>query len=218
MQDVSKGEGRTVLFVSHNMASVRSLCRSGVILQNGMVKFIGTADEAVDRYIQTNFSDNVKHAIITDAHRDGGGREVEFLEAEMLNDVDEVCTNEDIIVRLRLKRNVGKIKQCTIGMHIIDQQDETVGTAVSSLLTLPDGDVFDMEMKIRNHNLVAGKYRLYFNAGIKDVSAGVRDYDVVKNVLVFTVVYVDKETKKPYAIWNSGWGKHNLIDVDFKFL
>ena len=44
MQDVSKGEGRTVLFVSHNMVSVRNLCKTGVVLDNGMVSFHGSID------------------------------------------------------------------------------------------------------------------------------------------------------------------------------
>ena len=51
MQDVSKGEGRTVLFVSHNMAAVRNLCQKGVVLRDGMTDFIGTADEAIDYYL-----------------------------------------------------------------------------------------------------------------------------------------------------------------------
>ena len=51
MQDVSRGEGRTVLFVSHNMAAVRSLCQRGIVLENGGMVFDGTAEEAVDRYI-----------------------------------------------------------------------------------------------------------------------------------------------------------------------
>ena len=58
MQDVSKGEGRTVLFVSHNMAAVRSLCKSGVVLSNGMVEHIGTADECVEKYIASNYENN----------------------------------------------------------------------------------------------------------------------------------------------------------------
>lgn len=37
MQDISKGDGRTVLFVSHNMLSVKSLCNKGVILENGCI-------------------------------------------------------------------------------------------------------------------------------------------------------------------------------------
>ena len=50
MQDVSKGEGRTVLFVSHNMGSVRQLCNTGVLLENGMVKYRGEIDETIAEY------------------------------------------------------------------------------------------------------------------------------------------------------------------------
>ena len=52
MKDVSHREGRTVLFVSHNMASVASLCTKGVVLENGMVKFIGEVDNAVSIYFK----------------------------------------------------------------------------------------------------------------------------------------------------------------------
>ena len=52
MQDVSKGEGRTVLFVSHNMASVRSLCNRGIVLKNGVIDFIGSTEDSVNHYLQ----------------------------------------------------------------------------------------------------------------------------------------------------------------------
>ena len=51
MKDVSTGEGRTVLFVSHNMASVKALCTRGVMLENGMVKYMGGIKDTVDYYI-----------------------------------------------------------------------------------------------------------------------------------------------------------------------
>ena len=54
MQDVSRGEGRTVLFVSHNMASIRALCKHGVLLENGSVKSIGDAGDIVDSYLRIN--------------------------------------------------------------------------------------------------------------------------------------------------------------------
>lgn len=50
MQDISKGEGRTVLFVSHNMAAVRSLCTRGIVMENGMMAFDGAIDKALDKY------------------------------------------------------------------------------------------------------------------------------------------------------------------------
>lgn len=54
MQDVSQGEGRTVLFVSHNMASIRALCHHGVLLENGKVKHIGDIHDTVDLYLRDN--------------------------------------------------------------------------------------------------------------------------------------------------------------------
>ena len=53
MQDVSRGNGRTVLFVSHNMAAVRSLCQKGVVLKGGRTDFMGGIDEAVQHYLHT---------------------------------------------------------------------------------------------------------------------------------------------------------------------
>ena len=66
MQDVSKGGGRTVLFVSHNMAAVRSLCQKGIVLRNGMTDFIGTVDEAVNHYADTNSAQFEGQKLMTD--------------------------------------------------------------------------------------------------------------------------------------------------------
>ena len=52
MQDVSKGEGRTVLFVSHNMASVRKLCNRGILLENGSISFMGEINQTIDAYMK----------------------------------------------------------------------------------------------------------------------------------------------------------------------
>ncbi len=52
MNDVSKGEGRTVLFVSHNMAAVKSLCTKGIVLEHGKVFFSGDAESAVNNYLE----------------------------------------------------------------------------------------------------------------------------------------------------------------------
>ncbi|MDI9308974.1 MAG: ABC transporter ATP-binding protein [Limnohabitans sp.] len=55
MQDISKGQGRTVLFVSHNMAAVKSLCTRGMVLENGYVTFAGDIDKALEIYENLDF-------------------------------------------------------------------------------------------------------------------------------------------------------------------
>ncbi|GAB2698800.1 ABC transporter ATP-binding protein [Mucilaginibacter koreensis] len=52
MNEVSKGEGRTVLFVSHNLEAVRKLCKTGIVLEKGNVNFIGSAHSAIDNYLR----------------------------------------------------------------------------------------------------------------------------------------------------------------------
>jgi lipopolysaccharide transport system ATP-binding protein len=54
MNDVSKGEGRTVLFVSHNMGSIAQLCNKGMFLQNGSLNFQGTISETLEAYVSSN--------------------------------------------------------------------------------------------------------------------------------------------------------------------
>ena len=51
MQDASKGEGRTVLFVSHNMAAVKKLCKNGILLENGFLRYSGKIQDVVQEYI-----------------------------------------------------------------------------------------------------------------------------------------------------------------------
>lgn len=51
MQDVSSHGGRTVLFVSHNMTAVRSLCNNGIVLKNGMIDYVGSADDCINHYL-----------------------------------------------------------------------------------------------------------------------------------------------------------------------
>lgn len=54
MQDVSQGEGRTVLFVSHNMASMQRLCKRGVLLDKGSIQYMGDINSTIDTYLREN--------------------------------------------------------------------------------------------------------------------------------------------------------------------
>lgn len=64
MNDVAHSGGRTVLFVSHNMAAVKNLCTRGIVLQNGQLVFDGVTDDAVNYYLQNNT--HLEHGLITD--------------------------------------------------------------------------------------------------------------------------------------------------------
>ncbi len=73
MQDISKGDGRTVLFVSHNMAAVKNLCTRCIVLKNGTISYVGDVESSIKEYLKEssivkdfkNFKDRKGNGIVT---------------------------------------------------------------------------------------------------------------------------------------------------------
>ena len=124
MQDVSKGEGRTVLFVSHNMTSVKSLCKTGVILQNGQLYQMGEIDPIVTMYLRgDNAIDNYK--TFNEPLR--GTKGFELLEIGVhpkggnYTDVIRMTDDVEIVIRYRLTQPHEKF---WITMHMKNEQGD----------------------------------------------------------------------------------------------
>ena len=66
MQEVSRGQGRTVIFVSHNMTAIHNLCQKGVVLKDGMMDFSGHVDDAIDHYLKSTELHTADQKLITD--------------------------------------------------------------------------------------------------------------------------------------------------------
>jgi lipopolysaccharide transport system ATP-binding protein len=72
MQDVSRQGGRTVLFVSHNMASIQKLCSKAIVLENGKIKYVGNVSDGISNYLSTSNS-SVKQILEDRKDRTGEG-------------------------------------------------------------------------------------------------------------------------------------------------
>ena len=104
MQDVSRGEGRTVLFVSHNMASILALCKTGILLDNGRVLFQGAIGAVVNRYLnETNIpSSNLLLANRLDRKGNGKAR---FISADFFSQNGRnvpICVGDSVRFRFCL--------------------------------------------------------------------------------------------------------------------
>ena len=204
MQDVSQGEGRTVLFVSHNMASVRQLCKSGVILENGRVAYTGTAEDCVEHYIGGNMGDLNNYATDLNQYRHLGDtmREFEYLDIRMLNDVTAVSTEEPLRFEMTVRRNKTSITQAQFGFVIRNASDLPVGSCYSKPVNVPVGsDVFKVKLELPNHHLAKGKYSLNFNIVKFDYSADMIDYDIVRDSIRFQVEYLDAAHQTNFTFW-----------------
>ena len=104
MKDVSQGGGRTVLFVSHNMAAVKTLCKSGLILDKGEISFIGTAEDCVNRYLFEELSEERDFDIQKDVET----------KSRMFH-VEKITINGSVPKKIVIAENNNVIEVCILG-------------------------------------------------------------------------------------------------------
>lgn len=165
MKDVSQGEGRTVLFVSHNMNSIKQLCQTGVVLKNGMLDYMGTASNAVDYYIG-RYSENSEKMYYEDLRTAPGNDKIRIRSMEVSDSKGERITiDSDIDVKLQFYNYVANsMIDCTFELRTAD--DLVVFHRWLNFSPNHDSKVGEQQISFRipKHLLNAGKYyfRIFF--------------------------------------------------------
>ncbi|MDI9257682.1 ABC transporter ATP-binding protein [Flavobacterium sedimenticola] len=114
MGDISKGQGRTVLFVSHNMAAVQSLCSKGIVLENGSISYNGAVEGAVAYYLKAS-NDNA-HRVWP--HQDGPQTDfLRLLEVKVLDVHNEIALNHLISNEVRIEFTYEITKEGALFTH-----------------------------------------------------------------------------------------------------
>lgn len=219
MQDVANGEGRTVLFVSHNMGAVKNLCKSGIMLRNGQIAYNGSVEDCINRYIGTNIESLVRHCVVPKSlHRAGNSGEIVFEEVEMLNDPSAVATDEPLEFVFTMRKRFGNIQKCRYSVNVFDDADaRIVGYISGDVLVPPAKETFRVHMKLSNHSLTPRRYKISLNVGYKDFGADVRSFDVVgSGVLSFEVKYLRMGSGIEYSSFKREWGAiiHQGVNVE----
>jgi lipopolysaccharide transport system ATP-binding protein len=102
MKDVSVKEGRTVLFVSHNMTAIKSLCSQVMLLKNGELSLIGNTDQVMNNY-QLLFSPSSRAEFDPDSKVTGNENiRLDSVELENNEEVGRFCINEPLTLKLSL--------------------------------------------------------------------------------------------------------------------
>lgn len=159
MKDVSANDGRTVLFVSHNMAAVRTLCNKGLVLKNGTDVFYGSQSEAVDFY--QNLSGGTNSSIIA-ADFEGalGNDNLKILRFEVLPRMGDVLTIfSGIVFQLEFFNHL-TAKNIDVTLEVKNQDDILVFHNGGFVTTNSDSKpgVYQMNFQMPMQFLNAGIY------------------------------------------------------------
>ncbi|ACU06826.1 Polysaccharide ABC transporter, ATP-binding protein [Flavobacteriaceae bacterium 3519-10] len=179
MGDVSKGEGRTVLFVSHNMAAVKNLCNHGILLENGNIDCIGNIDKVVNNYLYLSKNDAKSNFYAKDNQV--------LKSVEIITDFANIKIGESLRIKFDLNC-ISPTTQIHLGIHDLENlKISHLTTEYFADLKLRQNSITCVLPKL---NLTEGDY--YINVLIKDKSVNER----YENCLQFHVssgsYYVDK--------------------------
>ena len=214
MKDVS-GQGRTVLFVSHNMASVKRLCSRGIVLEKGMMAFDGGVDDAVDYYLSQGRSSGEFGAVDSTVARNQYHKgKLKIREIHLANDnkrtniflKNQVVCIEIIFDALDDIKDLIFVVTCNNRVAGQITYSATNQSDSENLLNVPKGSyLLKMQMQL---NLLPGEYDLTINGLNK---AGY-PYDGVTNFGKFTVERFTADGSE------YGWTRNiGLVDTPTKF-
>jgi lipopolysaccharide transport system ATP-binding protein len=167
MELVSRKNGRTVLFVSHNMATLQNLCTQGVLLEQGRISCSGTQTEVISRYLNNNVDESISFSERKD--RRGSGEIIVTgirLKDVQGNDLDVVFSGQDIDICFYYEKIVPGNVSINAGLTIKTQLDVPVFSQTSALKQVifkeaPDKGIF--VCRIKKLPLPASIYRLSYS-------------------------------------------------------
>ena len=174
MEDVT-GEGRTVLFVSHNMGAVKQLCDKGILIDRGRLGLVSNTGDVLDLYLAKSQNKTNQRDCLNNLPLDP---DFEFLDVKLLQkgnliDVLENGTSTEIKIQYHLKRTIDGIQ---VYFDLYDDQwnllfktlhDEDYNS-LNSTLRLEKG-VYESSACLPEDTLVAGSYYLTIRAAINGV-------------------------------------------------
>ncbi|MFY0607979.1 MAG: ABC transporter ATP-binding protein [Cyclobacteriaceae bacterium] len=173
MEDVA-GEGRTVLFVSHNMGAVNHLCKHGIVLNQGSVQTNGTIEKAVSNYMSSN-QKLARIDILERTDREGHGllriQKVNILD-EKNQRIDEVSCGMSFSLKFEIKEfSPVDYSKVIIGISISDHSQNHVALHHSRL----NGTLFSGQgiytLEFHKLSLMPGLYFLTFSVQIDGIYA-----------------------------------------------
>jgi lipopolysaccharide transport system ATP-binding protein len=165
MGDVARG-GRTVLFVSHNMAAVQLLCTRACVLRDGELDFVGDVGEGVAHYVRAATEGAERWALADRTDRAGNGRlrfeDISFADAGGAS-IEIAQSGEDLTIRLGFTRTATSASQAVVRVAVSDMYGQRLFMCLSrassdTLLKLPESG--EIECRIPHLPLLPGRYSL----------------------------------------------------------
>jgi len=190
MGDISKGEGRTVLFVSHDLNAVSKLCKKGIFLNQGKIEIEGMAEEVITTYLNEGIEDAIyinNNNILKPVY-------IKMIETQNKkgNITSEFYFDEEINFKFLLELNNSN-KNLSLFVMILDARKNRIFACESKTLTK------EMYLSISPNTLVRGTYSIHTFINEPKIQRHDVAEDVCKFVVIDSSSYLSKHGSYDYG-------------------
>ena len=213
MQEVSINEGRTILYVSHNMGTIRKLCDRCIVLNKGKMVFDGDVEKAIEVYL----GESKEISIVNECNKERMGYELDeairFEKVTFLNKEYPVfLPDEDILLEIEF---TGKQKFSNMAIRMVIQAPDRTGVGLATTNSCISVEIGKQLVKVslKHDWLAPGKY------SVKLIAYSINEYgngplhDVVEDAFVFETV--DSVDGNNHMGWNHNvWGYMKMPRIE----
>jgi lipopolysaccharide transport system ATP-binding protein len=214
MNDLSNKDGRTVLFVSHNLGAVKNLTSRSIYLKYGAVHSIGETGKIIETYLQ-NENKELVNAISLPRINEFWGIKARIVDVkpvfeESLN-FFRVFEELKFIVKVKSQDQISD--KLRFGCTIFTLDGKPVASMMTATVVSVSKDALDYQLVVRNLNLFPGSYKMSLSIGYGSFIESRQELDVVKDVVAFAIENISSNDQSVYN-WQPSYGDLLHKDVD----
>ena len=191
MQDITKGEGRTILFVSHNLAAVENFCEKSIFIEKGKLKMIGETNSIIQQYLTTVSSvGGLKLSELTDRK---GNQQLRFLDYWFEQDGIYCETNLEAFVNLKIGieyevKDYENIQNLQIDLGINDMYEQRISLLTTTISNerIPNTNNNKIVFEINQFPIAPGSYNCTL---FSTINGEITDW--ISNIMQFNVLEKD---------------------------
>lgn len=207
MREAAKVDGRTVLYVSHNMNTIRQLCDRCIVLNHGTVVYDGDVEEAINIYLNTSTEKLTHNSFEKREHDPYITADLKMLSLDVLAEDNLIKFGNKF--KFKLKYEVKKeIENLTFRFTILLRDRTAVATTTSDTIVSSQPGIFEKDFEIDVSQISPADYIMQIVAFEPDNLGNQIRHDYVPVAVSFTIYNANQLNNFE---WNhKAWGNHVL--------